>query len=585
MLELLELELVNFRSWKHLLLTDLNNRGLCLIKGANGSGKSSIRQSIEYLLSDKTSDNIPLDELPRNKIKSCMMKCNIQKGDSIIEIVKYRNHKEKGNHIALSIDGDPSLTQTDRRDTQRNIETTLGITYNTLFASTIFSQNSVSFPDAKETERKNILYEIKDLSKYEQYAQIAKIEENKIKEDIVNIRGQIESIDYKIDFLNNEIKKYEESYHNFESDCDKKIDELLEDIYFIEDNISSTNKEIGNLEVNEFNEKVYTELQEMISQTENIIHDFTVERSEATTQLNRIKDNKCPLLGESCEFLSDEILRVKDEIEPKIKRLDLELDRSKSTLNSFKEKENELLKLKEKKEVTDKKKFELERRLSILLQDKEHLEDRIKGIRETKNPYNSSLEEAENELDNNKSLKQNLVNRLNKYVESLPYYSFWTKGFGKQGIPNMKIEGFLDVLENETNRYLSQISDQMFVQIESQSQLKSNKESREKISYKVLHPDKSITDYKSYSGGQKQRIKIADLFAFSKLVGKFSFILLDEVLELSLDNKGVDLVLDALRECSSDFDSIFVVSHNSTVQNRFDNILSVGIDNGASYIR
>ena len=106
MLELLEIELTNFRSWEYLHLTDLNSKGLTLISGMNGSGKSSVRQAIEYILIDSTSDNIPVSDLPRNQDTECTLTGVIKRDNDIIKIIKYRNHKKHGNSIILDINGE-----------------------------------------------------------------------------------------------------------------------------------------------------------------------------------------------------------------------------------------------------------------------------------------------------------------------------------------------------------------------------------------------------------------------------------------------------------------------------------------------
>ena len=80
MLALKELEFTNFKSWQKLHLTDLDRKGLFLIQGKNGCGKSSIRQGFEYLILDRTSDDLSVDELPRNKTEECTLRCIIQKG-------------------------------------------------------------------------------------------------------------------------------------------------------------------------------------------------------------------------------------------------------------------------------------------------------------------------------------------------------------------------------------------------------------------------------------------------------------------------------------------------------------------------
>jgi DNA repair exonuclease SbcCD ATPase subunit len=88
MVKLKELHLTNFRSWKELHLTGIDNLGLVLIQGTNGSGKSSIRHAIEYLLTDDISDEIPLDELSNDGAGNCKIVGVFQKENDVITITK-----------------------------------------------------------------------------------------------------------------------------------------------------------------------------------------------------------------------------------------------------------------------------------------------------------------------------------------------------------------------------------------------------------------------------------------------------------------------------------------------------------------
>jgi DNA repair exonuclease SbcCD ATPase subunit len=59
---------------------------------------------------------------------------------------------------------------------------------------------------------------------------------------------------------------------------------------------------------------------------------------------------------------------------------------------------------------------------------------------------------------------------------------------------------------------------------------------------------------------------------------------MDEVLELSLDDIGKDEILNCLRKKSGDFDTLFVISHSKGVQDKFDNIINVKLEEGVSKI-
>jgi ABC-type lipoprotein export system ATPase subunit len=123
----------------------------------------------------------------------------------------------------------------------------------------------------------------------------------------------------------------------------------------------------------------------------------------------------------------------------------------------------------------------------------------------------------------------------------------------------------------------------MYVEIDSQGVTKAG-EVREKVEYLVHHPSKTITDYHSYSGGERQRVRIADMMAFQALLGKFDFMIMDEVLELSLDSSGKDNIINLLRSRVGDISSLFVVSHDSEIKDSFGSVLNIKKKDGVSNV-
>jgi DNA repair exonuclease SbcCD ATPase subunit len=208
-------------------------------------------------------------------------------------------------------------------------------------------------------------------------------------------------------------------------------------------------------------------------------------------------------------------------------------------------------------------------------------EKKLEELRNTKgNPYTEQfiiLDRKKSEWD---AKRFSLEDELIRLKDDLAYVDFWVNGFGKSGIPNMKVEGFLSSLEDKTNYYLSQLTDKMSVSISSVKELKSGN-SKEAISYLINSRDSDVHDYHSFSGGERQRIKLADLLAFSSLLGKFNIMILDEVLELSLDENGKNDVIDLLKK---EMGSIFIITHSDVMRDKIDNVIKVRKINGSSEI-
>jgi len=207
----------------------------------------------------------------------------------------------------------------------------------------------------------------------------------------------------------------------------------------------------------------------------------------------------------------------------------------------------------------------------------------IKELAEEKNPYIELIKEQEDKKIKFIEEESRIIKKVQELEERLKYYEFWKVGYGKTGLPNILAESSLEEIEHKTNEILSGISDGMYIEIKGQKETSSG-DVKEKILYEIHSKNSPVTNYKSYSGGERQRVQIADIFAFNKVAGKFNFVFLDEVLEMSLDTNGRSQVVDILREVSSDCGSLFVISHTDSIKDSFDNVISVQKVDGVSTI-
>ena len=198
------------------------------------------------------------------------------------------------------------------------------------------------------------------------------------------------------------------------------------------------------------------------------------------------------------------------------------------------------------------------------------------------NPYTGMIVKKEEQIKVLKDKIRDVKKQISNLSNQLSYYTFWVTGFSNQGLPNLEISSFLGLLEEKTNQYLSLITKDLSVKINDQSFTKKG-EAREKISYEVFSPTKKITDFSSYSGGQRQRVLLANMLSFKELVGKFNFLILDEVLELSLDTKGKEEIIKLLVNNFKQ-EPVFVISHDSEIKSSFDSVIEVKFENGVSRI-
>ena len=96
--------------------------------------------------------------------------------------------------------------------------------------------------------------------------------------------------------------------------------------------------------------------------------------------------------------------------------------------------------------------------------------------------------------------------------------------------------------------------------------------------------------YFNFSGGERKRIDVAVLFTFQDILRSqsgtsFNLNMYDELLDAGLDDRGIEKVLDILRErVNKHNDSVYIVSHKASTKNNIDNVILLKKNNGVTSI-
>ena len=639
MLKLKSLSLRNFRSWKKLDLTEEMLQGLVLFNGDNGNGKSSIRHAIEYLFFDTTMDSLKLSEITFNKGGNCFIRGVFEVNENLIEIEKYREHDKYNNSTILRVnDNSDSFTFTDRRETQKKILEVLDIDLFETTSSSIFSKRSLSFPEATESKRKDVLYRIIDFSVYkkaydESTEIIKKLERGINTKDsevaIVNaLIGSIEEDlqeieDSKVEakqVTNSIVKESKERIKTLKDKPVKRIENKLlklgEQFNFLQDKKKSNPELQNNIDKLQLESNRYTKdikiLVDRITKRITMLNNSKFVLKTKEDNLQKLKESQCPILSIPCDALLEHSTDKIKELEDEVGGGEVALDAATTELQEIEEqkqfvtnqKKEILQKIEEINTKIEEEEKEDEEESSRLysemydvgvtlkeIEDYNHttelervrLRNRIEAHLSKYSDLVDSIRIKKEKLSKIVGKKKELEEELKGLVYNKAVAAISAEGFSHKGIPNMKVDTFLGAIEVETNKVLSSLSDRLSVDIESQSVLES-KEVREKVSYKVRHPLKKIEDLHSYSSGQQHRVKVADMFAMNALINKFDFMILDEVLGLSLDERGKEATIELLKLKAKEIGFIAVIDHSQQLKGSFDTVYDITMNNGVSGI-
>ena len=503
MILLKKLILKNIWPWRELNL-DLENKGLCLINGKNGSGKSSIRLALELLLVGSVSEKLSVSELSYNEQGDTSATLLLTKDGNTIEITKYINHKKFGSKLIFKVNKVDKST-TDSRETRKIINSILGIDNNILMSNTIFSKFSPSFPESTDTERKNLLYSILPIDVYKLRYKKAKSEIENIDKDIQYLYHDIDIFKSRMSDTKDNVDINTEKAEKFTVEKAKKISQLLL-------KKEEKDKELKKLSVKDIESKIqYIESFEKpvldvdkYKTVSKLVTELIVEKNKLETQvihveveIDTIKETTCPLLDIECSKLKEKNSVVISKKKKELYKYQMQYEAVLDELSEAKIDLEKYQKNVEELNIVEERIKKLKQNIEFIKREKEYiqsaideLEERIKEESKRINVYKEVIEDLKIKIKEYKTKVKAISLEISKLKELEPYYKFWETGFGKAGIPNMKIEGFLAGLEEETNKILSNITSNIYIKIKSQSTSK-NKQVKEKISYEIIKKGKN----------------------------------------------------------------------------------------------
>lgn len=357
-MELLKIKVSNFKIFREMEI-DLKDQELLIIRGDNGSGKSSlICESLLYALYGKCeSTNITgryVDDLIRIRAKDMQVYVEFNyKGQNFEILRKRRLSGSPKASYEIKVDG--------VNQGKKTFDEITGLDYKTFLNTILISQGQMTkFLDLKPAERKKLITDFFDLQKYNDYAALAKNNHGMLTSSINNLEERniilVDKIkDPKI--IENELKTVMTDF-NKESSVMRELKKNLSDIRVKLDDIHKRDKEKRELET---------------------------KKSENDKSLLIIKEEK--------EKIKKKIMELDEKIKDidNLKKLKIELDKNKTNKNSLTDKHEEFKELKHAKEKIETEiKNKTESLKKEISRDERELKDYIKREEELKNQINEA---------------------------------------------------------------------------------------------------------------------------------------------------------------------------------------------------
>lgn len=547
--------------WKNFISTgnefielDLGATGSTLIVGKNGAGKSQLLDALTFALFGKTFRNINKPQLVNS----------INKKDTVVEIefaagkTSYKIVRGiKPTVFEVYSNGQLMNQSAEMRDYQEILEKQiLRFNYKTFCQVVVLGSASfVPFMQLPLGKRREIIEDLLDLQIFTTMNVLLK---DKISENVEHIRQNQDNqrlVSEKIKMAKDHLKELQaknDQYINEKkttiNDLNSKISECKELLSTLQSSITEKTDSINNYgTVQSKVEKLKSLRIQMETKSETIKKEieFFTNHENCPTCKQKI-DNEF-----SCEIIStrqDEISNLESGL--------IQLSKKYQETN---DQLNELFALqKELDEIQISASHEM---LKIKM-----LKDQIKTVQKEITEVNQNIKTSSDvRIVDLETELTNLANDYNRLMDDKNVLSSAAALLKDGGIKTKIINQYIPIINKLINKYLGEFD--LFVEFYLDEQFNEVIKSRHRDEF----------SYSSFSEGEKQKIDLAFLFtwrAVAKLRNSMStnLLILDEVMDSSLDGNSADDLLKILQNISSD-SSIFVISHRENLHDKFENII------------
>ena len=530
----------------------------------NGVGKSTIADSIHFAIFGET-----IREIPKSNIVN-----NITKKGTYVELSFSVTESNKVTEYKIIRSLKPTkcfLYINDEDKTESTIINTTNRIKEILYASQEIFQNCVimsinttlPFMAQKKVEKRKFIEGILKLEVFSQMLQAARNEHNDVLRDYDSTNKELNHQKNYKDIVSKQLEDKKSDIKNridrYNSDINKKKNKLI----LLEDQITEPNlKLVSDIKEkkNNFDNKI-SDIDTAIEkeQYKKMQYETEIKMFEKTFKQIGTDKSSCPVClheisSEDLAHIEDEKNKISNDIadrESDIDEILLQVDKLKDYKNDY-------------KLESDKCKSYLKDCLTAIESNK-RVRASITEIKEEILDIEKEIKDAESSNDNDLDLENQIkdyttkVDMLEEQVESLSknnkVLEFVKFILSEEGVKSFIVKKILNILNGRLLYYLKKM--------DANCVCKFNEFFEEEIK----NDKGQECSYFNFSGAERKNIDLACLFTFMdirRMQGDVSYnlVMFDELLDSSLDEKGVELVLNILKERVETYnESIYIISH------------------------
>jgi DNA repair exonuclease SbcCD ATPase subunit len=548
--------------WKNFLSTgnifteiDLNKNSTTLIVGENGAGKSTILDALTYSLFGK----------PFRKVNKPQLVNSITRKDAVVEIefdIGKTSYKivrgMKPNVFEVYQNGTLLNQSAEIKDYQEILEKQiLKLNFKSFCQVVVLGSASfVPFMQLTASQRREIIEDLLDLQIFTTMNMLLKDKTASNSEKLADVLSEQKLISEKIKIIKEHLL---EKQTNNEKLIIDKLDIIKDTEQKIESLNSSKQKLIELFKLLEAKKEDENKISSRIEKLSQLRHKIEAKLAILDNDVKFFeKHDNCPTCKQIIEedfklsTVSNKLKEI-DEISSGLEKLSEQYDEANSRLK-------DIMGIVDKININKMEQYKIDNNISSLIKYRDQLNNEIDNINTSQSvDEDTKMTDLEAELND-------IAKRYNEVSEQKNIYLAMTYLLKDTGIKARIIKQYVPIINNLINKYLSAMD--FFVQFELDEEFNETIKSRFRDEF----------SYASFSEGEKMRINLAILFtwrAIAKLRNSVStnLLIMDEVMDGSLDSNGTEEFLKILMNLTTDSNT-FIISHKTDqLYDKFANII------------
>ena len=532
----------------------------------NGVGKSTIADAIHFAIFGET-----IRELSKDFIVNAINKKNtvVQLNFSVNENNEVKQYKVvrklKPTKCYLFVD-DVDLTESTIPNTNKKIKSIVSGSPEVFQNCVIMSLNTtLPFMAQRKVEKRKFIEGILNLEIFSEMLNRARSEYN-------DVQKKYEHAHKDYDHSNNILTLLKEQKDNIVKSVIEQKEKILNRISVIEKEIEENKNKIEPIDkelvertkekiiqINEKLEDISTKISDVktnitrhdteISFYQKQIDNIGTEKDVCPTCLHEITSNDREHIHLEKEKINKDILNRKEDIESLKKQVNGLKELKKSNLD-VKDKIN--VYISNVKTTANNNKL-AKSYIKNLSNDLDSNNNNLKTLEEKETSV--EVQDLESKIKNKLIEVEELEKNTNDIHNDLEVLNVVKYILSEEGVKSFIVKKILDVLNNRLGYYLQKMDANCLCSF------------NELFEEKIINEKGENCSYFNFSGAERKNIDLAILFTFMdmrRLQGEvaYNIVIFDELLDSSLDEKGVELVLSLLNERVEEYkENIYIISH------------------------